>query len=63
VKKVEKKQRPFGEGLEEAMRLARRFDGDGDAPVDSRDRLGRPRQTESPRVSSPTRSIKQYEAG
>lgn len=35
VKKVERKQRPFGEGLEEAIRLARRFEGEGDAPVDS----------------------------
>lgn len=35
TKKVERKQRPFGEGLEEAMRIARLFDGEGDAPVDS----------------------------
>lgn len=35
VKKVERKQRPFGEGLEEAIRLARRFAGETDAPVDS----------------------------
>lgn len=35
TKKVERKQRPFGEGLEEAMRLARRFAGAADAPVDS----------------------------
>lgn len=34
-KKVERKQRPFGEGLEEALRLARMFDGETDAPVDS----------------------------
>lgn len=35
VKLAEKKQRPFGEGLEEALRLARRFKGADDAPVDS----------------------------
>jgi hypothetical protein len=35
VKKVERKQRPFGEGLEEAIRLARLFQGAPDAPVDS----------------------------
>lgn len=35
VKKVERKQRTFGEGLEEALRLARQFGGAGDAPVDS----------------------------
>lgn len=35
VKKAERKKRPFGEGLEEAIRLARRFAGEEDAPVDS----------------------------
>jgi hypothetical protein len=35
VKKVERKQTAFGEGLEEAIRLARRFEGLGDAPPDS----------------------------
>jgi hypothetical protein len=37
VKKVQRKQRPFGEGLEDALRLARLFEGkaDADAPVDS----------------------------
>lgn len=35
VKKTERKQRPFGEGLEEALRLARVFQGQPDAPVDS----------------------------
>lgn len=35
VKKVERKQRPFGEGLEEAMRLARLFAGESDSPPDS----------------------------
>jgi hypothetical protein len=35
VHKVQRKQRTFGEGLEEVIRLARRFAGDTDAPVDS----------------------------
>jgi hypothetical protein len=35
IKKVVRKMRPFGEGLEEAMRLARAFAGEPDAPVDS----------------------------
>lgn len=35
TKKVERKQRPFGEGLEEALRLARLYDGKGDTPPDS----------------------------
>lgn len=35
VKKVERKQRDMGEGLEEAIRLARRFQGETDAPADS----------------------------
>lgn len=35
VKKARRKMRPFGEGLEETIRLARRFAGEKDAPVDS----------------------------
>jgi hypothetical protein len=35
IKKVGRKMRPFGEGLEEVLRIARRFDGEQDAPVDS----------------------------
>jgi hypothetical protein len=35
VKKVQRKQLIFGEGLEEAIRLARRFQGLGTAPPDS----------------------------
>ncbi|MGH3029264.1 MAG: phage portal protein [Gaiellaceae bacterium] len=35
VKKAQRKARAFGEGLEEAIRLARRFAGEDDAPVDS----------------------------
>jgi hypothetical protein len=35
VKKVERKMRTFGEGLEEALRLARKFQGEKEPPVDS----------------------------
>ena len=35
VKKVERKQRELGEGFEEALRLARRFQGATDSPPDS----------------------------
>ena len=35
VKKVQRKQRPFGEGLEETLRLARLFQSEKEAPVDS----------------------------
>lgn len=35
VKKVENKQGPFGESLEEVIRLTRRFAGETDVPVDS----------------------------
>jgi hypothetical protein len=35
VKKVERKQRTFSDGLEEAIRLARMFQGETDFPVDS----------------------------
>lgn len=35
VKKVQARQLTFGEGLEEALRLARRFEGKGDTPSDS----------------------------
>jgi hypothetical protein len=35
VRKVMRKQRPFGEALEEAIRLARRFAGAQDSPPDS----------------------------
>ena len=61
VKKVERKQRPFGEGLEEAIRLARRFAGEQDAPVDS-EIVWADAQTES--VAALTDAvIKQYAAG
>jgi hypothetical protein len=35
VRKVERKQRTLGEGLEEAIRLARMFQNESDTPVDS----------------------------
>lgn len=35
VKKTHRKNRTTGEGLEEALKLARRFQGKGDTPVDS----------------------------
>lgn len=35
VKKVERKHRPFGEGLEEAMGIARLFNGETEMPIDS----------------------------
>jgi SPP1 Gp6-like portal protein len=35
VHKVQRKQRTFGEGLEEVLRLARQFAGEEDTPVDS----------------------------
>lgn len=60
VKKVEKKQRPFGEGLEEVMRLARRFAGAPDAPVDS-EIVWADAQTESEAAITDA-VIKQYEA-
>lgn len=61
VKKVEKKMRPFGEGLEEAIRLARRFAGEPDAPVDS-EVVWADAQTESEGVRTDS-IIKQYGEG
>jgi hypothetical protein len=61
VKKVERKQRPFGEGLEEALRLARRFDGDGESPPDSEIVWGDP-ATESPGVVTDA-ILKQFAGG
>jgi hypothetical protein len=60
VKKVKKKQAPFGEGLEEAMRLARRFAGES-TPPDSEIVWGDP-QTESIGAQSDA-VIKQFGAG
>lgn len=61
VKKVEKKQRPFGEGLEEAMRLARTFAGEPDSPVDS-EIVWAAARTESPGVITDA-VLKQYAGG
>lgn len=61
VKKVEKRQRPFAEGLEEAMRLARQFMGRGDGEVDS-EVVWRSPETESEGVRTDS-VIKQYISG
>lgn len=61
VKKVERKHRPFGEGLEEAMRLARRFAGEKDSPVDSEIVWADP-QTET-QATLTDAVIKQYAGG
>jgi hypothetical protein len=61
VKKVEKKMGPFGEGLEEALRLARRFAGEPDTPVDS-EIVWADAQTESEGVRTDS-IIKQYGEG
>lgn len=61
VKKAERKQRPFGEGFEETIRLARLFAGEPEAPVDTETVWGDP--------STPTEAettdavIKQFGAG
>jgi hypothetical protein len=61
VKKAERKHRPFGEGFEETIRLARLFAGESDAPVDSEMVWADP--------STPTEAettdavIKQFQAG
>jgi hypothetical protein len=61
VKKVERKQRPFGEGLEEAIRLARRFAGEPDSPVDS-EVVWADAQTDSAAVTADA-TIKIFAAG
>lgn len=61
IKKVEKKQKPFGEGLEEAMRIARRFGGKPAAPPDSEIVWGAA-QTESVATITDA-AIKLYTAG
>lgn len=61
VKKVERKQRPFGEGLEEAIGLARRFAGESDTPVDS-EIVWADAATESPAVITDA-VIKQFAGG
>lgn len=61
VKKVEKKQAPFGEGIEEALTLARMFAGDGEASVDAEVVWG-DAATESEAVRTDA-VIKQYAEG
>ena len=61
VKKTERKQRPFGEGFEEAMLLARRFQGETDIPVDSEIVWG---DAATPTIAQTTDAVlKQYQAG
>jgi hypothetical protein len=61
VAKVERKHGPFGEGLEEALRLARRFAGEEDAPVDSEIVWASP-ETESEAVLADA-TVKKFQAG
>lgn len=61
VKKVQRKQRTFGEGLEEAMRLARLYQGKGESPIDSEIVWADP-QTHSPGAITDS-VVKQYFAG
>jgi len=60
VKKTERKQGPFGEGLEEALRLARAFAGSPAAPPDSEIVWRDPRTRSEASVSDAV--IKQYQA-
>jgi hypothetical protein len=61
VAKVRRKMRPFGEGLEEAVRLARLFQGEEDAPVDSEIVWADPQtRTEAETTDA---VIKQFQAG
>jgi hypothetical protein len=61
VKKVERKQRPFGEAFEETLRLARRFANLPATPPDSEIVWADP-QTLSPAVTTDA-AIKRYAAG
>jgi hypothetical protein len=61
VKKVERKQRPFGEGLEEAIRLARRFKGEADTPVDSEIVWADPQTRTEGEITDAV--VKQFQAG
>lgn len=61
TKKARRKQRPFGEGLEEAIRLARRFAGEQDAPVDSEIVWADPETSTEAETTDAT--IKQFQAG
>lgn len=61
VKKVLRKMRPFGEGLEEAIRLARRFQGEPDTPVDSEIVWADPETRTEAEVTDAV--VKQFQAG
>lgn len=61
VKKAQRKQRPFGEGLEETLRLARQFAGAPDAPVDSEIVWADPETRSEAETTDAT--IKQLQAG
>lgn len=61
VAKVRRKMRPFGEGLEEALRLARRFAGAPDAPVDSEIVWADPETRTESEITDAV--IKQFQAG
>lgn len=61
VKKVESKHGSFGEGFEETIRLARRFAGEDDAPVDS-EIVWAAAATDNPAVITDA-VIKEYQAG
>jgi hypothetical protein len=61
VKKIGRKQRPFGEGLEEALRLARRFQGEPDTPVDSEIVWADPQTVTEGEVTDAV--VKQFQAG
>ena len=60
VKKVERKMRLFGEGLEEAIRLARLFQGESDVPVDSEMVWADPQVRTEAEITDAT--IKKYQA-
>jgi len=61
VNKVQDKQVTFGEGLEEVMRLARRFEGKPDSPVDSEILWADPQIRTEAEITDAT--IKKYQAG
>jgi hypothetical protein len=61
VKKARRKQRPFGEGLEEALRLARRFAGAEESPPDSEIVWADPETRTEAETTDAT--IKQYSGG
>lgn len=61
IRRCEKKQRPFGEGFEETMRVAWMFDDQGPMPVDSEVTWANPA---TPTIAEQTDAvIKQFQAG